>query len=176
MPTLRVTETDGSIAVHHIYKKVTSIGRSDDCDIVIKDPDVAASHCHIHFDGQVFHLAPIDRDSKIFINGKRRKKHDLSHQDEVRLGQTTMAFSLYDEPVFAEDASKTAVDLSPYRMLFEFSNKLLRKYDLIELLEELMDAVVAVTNADKGFLILFEDSEPRIRIARNLRQENIDDA
>ena len=176
MPTLRVTTPGKESVVHHLYKKVTSIGRSDECDIVIKDPAVALSHCHIHFDGQVFHLAPIARDNKLFVNDKRRKKHDLSHQDELRIGETAMVFSLYDEPVQAGEASRTAVELSPYRMLFEFSNRLLRKYDLSDLLEELMDAVIGVTNADKGFLILFHDNEPRIRVARNLRHENIDDA
>ncbi|MBW2733816.1 MAG: sigma 54-interacting transcriptional regulator [Deltaproteobacteria bacterium] len=176
MPTLRVTVDGADPAVHHLYKKVTSLGRSDECDIVVDDPDVALSHCHIHFDGQVFHLAPIERENKIFVNGKRRRKHDLCHQDEVRVGQTTLFFSLYDEPVEAQDASHTAVDLSPYRMLFDFSGKLLRKYNLPELLEELMDAVVAVTNADKGFLILFDDEAPRIRVARNLHHQNIDDA
>jgi transcriptional regulator with GAF, ATPase, and Fis domain len=176
MPTLRVTSPAGDSVVHHLYKKVTSIGRSDECDIAIPDPQVAVSHCHIHFDGQVFHLAPIERENKIFINGKRRKKHDLSHQDEVKLGESTMVFSLYDEPVHHAEASGTAVDLSPYRMLFDFSGRLLGSYELPALLEGMMDAVVAVTNADKGFLILFHDHEPRIRVARNVRHENIDDA
>ncbi len=176
MPTLRVTSPAGDLVVHHLYKKVTSIGRSDDCDIAIPDPAIARSHCHIHFDGQVFHLAPIERDNKIFINGKRRKKHDLSHQDEVKLGESTMVFSLYDEPVHHAEASGTAVDISPYRMLFDFSGRLLGSYELPALLESMMDAVITVTNADKGFLILFHDNDPRIRVARNLRHENIDDA
>jgi len=175
MPTLRVVTDGKQLEVFHLYKKVTSIGRSMDCDIVIKDIDVAASHCHIHFDGRVFHLAPISRHSKIFINGKRRKKHDLSHQDSVRIGNTEMIFSLYDEPVVDSDAAATAIELPPYRKLFEFSSMLLGKYELSELLQKMMDAVIAVTNADKGFLILLEDNELRVKVARNVRSENIDD-
>ena len=176
MPTLRVVTDGKQLEVFHLYKKVTSIGRSMDCDIVIKDIDVASGHCHIHFDGRVFHLAPISRHNKIFINGKRRKKHDLSHQDSVRIGNTEMIFSLYDEPVVDSDAAATAIELPPYRKLFEFSSMLLGKYELSELLQKMMDAVIAVTNADKGFLILLEDNELRVKVARNVRSENIDDA
>jgi transcriptional regulator with GAF, ATPase, and Fis domain len=176
MPTLRVTSPGQASQVYHLYKKITSIGRSSDCDLVVTDTDVAASHCHIHFDGRVFHLAPIEKENKIFVNGKRRRKHDLGHQDEFRIGQTEISFSMYDEPVEVQDAAATAIELSPYRMLFDFSGRLLGKYDLNELLQSLMDAVIQVTNADKGFLILFEDNEPRVRVARNLASENIDDA
>ena len=176
MPTLRVQVEGRPGEVFHLYKKVTSVGRSEECDIVIKDPDVAPSHCHIHFDGRLFHLAPILRENKIFVNGKRRKKWDLNHQDAVRIGNTDMVFSLYDEPVADREAAKTAIELTPYRRLFEFSSKLLGKYELNELLQELMDAVISVTNADKGFLILLENNELRVKVARNVKSENIDDA
>jgi len=177
MPTLRILDPDGKPAeVHHLFKKVTSIGRSDECDVVIKDLDLAPSHCHIHFDGRAFHLAPTESDNKIFVNGKRRKHHELVHQDAIRIGQTDLSFSLYDEPVLEPEAAATAVELTPYRRLFEFSSRLLGKYDLNELLQELMDAVINVTNADKGFLILLEGNELRVKVARNVRSENIDDA
>ncbi|MFH1131278.1 MAG: sigma 54-interacting transcriptional regulator, partial [Pseudomonadota bacterium] len=176
MPTLCVTQPGKPPETHHLYKKVTSIGRSPDCDITISDPDVASSHCHIRFDGRIFHLAPTDPKNKIFVNGKRRKRHDLGHQDHLQIGNTEMAFSVHDDPVEATEASATSIEITPYRMLFEFSNKLLGKYELDVLLHELMDAVIAVTNADKGFLILFEDNEPRVKVARNVASENIDDA
>ena len=176
MPTLRVVAEGKTTEVFHLYKKVTSIGRSPDCDIMLKDLDVASSHCHIHFDGRVFHLAPIKRDCKIFINGKRRRKHDLTHQDNVRLGNTEMVFSLYDEPVQEDEAAATAVELPPYRRLFEVASLLLGRYELSDLLNRLMDAVIDVTNADKGFLILLEGNQLRVKVARNVSKENIDDA
>jgi transcriptional regulator with GAF, ATPase, and Fis domain len=176
MPTLRITAPGKPTEVYHLYKKVTSIGRSDECDVIIKDIDVAPGHCHIHFDGRIFHLAPIERDNKIFVNGKRRKRHELTHQDQVRIGGTDLVFSLYDDPISAGEAARTAVESTPYLKLFEFSSKLLGKYDINELLNDLMDAVISVTNADKGFLILLEGNELRVRVARNVRSENIDDA
>ena len=39
-----------------------------------------------------------------------------------------------------------------------------------------MDAVIEITNADKGFLILLEGETLDVKVARNLKRENIADA
>ena len=39
-----------------------------------------------------------------------------------------------------------------------------------------MDAVIEITNADKGFLILAEGDTLDVKVARNLNRENIADA
>jgi transcriptional regulator with GAF, ATPase, and Fis domain len=176
MPSLRVAAPGKGPKVYPLYKKITSIGRSDENDISLDDPLLADSHAHIHFDGRDFNVTSIDRNGDLAVNGKKRKKHRLVHQDVMKIGTTDMTFSLYDEPVTDEEAAKTLEALNSYRKLFEFSEKLLAKYDLPELLEALMDSVVAITNADKGFLILLEGNELRIKVARNLKRENLADA
>jgi transcriptional regulator with GAF, ATPase, and Fis domain len=75
-----------------------------------------------------------------------------------------------------EEAAPTMVEVSSYQKLFDFSQKLLENYDLDKLLDGLMDMVIDITNADKGFLILMEGEELAVKVARNLRQENIADA
>ena len=45
--------------------------------------------------------------------------------------------------------------------------------DVSELLKALMDAVIDVTHADKGFLLLMREEGPEIAVARNLRQQDI---
>ena len=176
MPTLKVVKDGQAAEVFHLYKKVTSIGSSPECDVRVSDPDVASGHCSILFDGRVFHLAPVTRHNKMSINGKRRKKHELTHGDVVQLGAIELHFSVYDQAVSEGEAAKTAVELPPYHKLFLFSSKLLGHYELGELLRSLMDAVIEVTNADKGFLILLEGNELRIKVARNMRSENVGDA
>ena len=41
------------------------------------------------------------------------------------------------------------------------------------LLDQLMDVIIQVTNADKGFIVLMESGEPVVKVARNLRRETI---
>src|SRR5207248_2499161 len=57
-----------------------------------------------------------------------------------------------------------------------FSERLFGATDFGALLEQLLDAVVEVTHADKGFIILLEEGRLEVKAARNLARENIEDA
>jgi len=67
-------------------------------------------------------------------------------------------------------------ELNSYKKLLEFSQKLMASYELPALLDQLLDVMIQVSNADKGFLVLMESGEPVVKVARNLRRETITDA
>jgi transcriptional regulator with GAF, ATPase, and Fis domain len=176
MATLRMQVAGKGVKVYHIYKKITSLGRGEEADIVLADPLLAESHAHIHFDGRDFNIATTDRNAELYVNGRKRNKHRLSHEDRVRLGVAELEFSLYDEPVTDDTAAQTMAELNSYKKLFDFSQKLMANYELPTLLDQLLDVMIQVSNADKGFLVLMESGEPIVKVARNLRRETITDA
>ena len=69
-----------------------------------------------------------------------------------------------------------ATELASYKKLYEFSGKLMESYELPTLVDQLLDVMIQVSNADKGFLVLMESGEPVVKAARNLRRETISDA
>jgi transcriptional regulator with GAF, ATPase, and Fis domain len=177
MPTLRAQIPGGGATVFHLYKKITSLGSSPECDVTLPDPLVPESFAHIHFDGQVYTIATTSRRHEVSINGKKRKKHRLTHDDRIVIGAIELRFSLLDEaPPIEHEAAETVADLDAYQKLYEFSARLLQKHDLNDLLNELMDSVIEITSADKGFLILMEGEQLDVKVARNLKRENIADA
>jgi transcriptional regulator with GAF, ATPase, and Fis domain len=177
MPSLRVQIPGRGPTVYHLYKKITSLGSSGECDVVLPDPLVPESFAHIHFDGQVYTIATASRRHEVSINGKKRKKHRLTHEDKIVIGPIELRFQLMDDaPVPETDAAETMADLDAYQKLHDFSARLMEKHDLTELLNELMDSVIEITNADKGFLILMEGDHVDVKVARNLKRENIADA
>ena len=177
MPSLRVQVPGQGTTVYHLYKKISSLGSAPDNDIVLPDMLIGEAFAHLHFDGQTYTIATLSRKSELIINGKKRKKHKLSHDDKLVVGHIEMRFSLIDEqPPVAEEAAATMADIDAYRKLYEFSARLLGKHDLGELLNALMDAVIEITNADKGFLILMDGDQLDVKVARNLMRENIADA
>jgi transcriptional regulator with GAF, ATPase, and Fis domain len=177
MPSLRVQIPGRGPTVYHLYKKITSLGSSGECDVVLPDPLVPESFAHIHFDGQVYTIATASRRHEVSINGKKRKKHRLTHEDKIIIGPIELRFQLMDDaPVPETDAAETIADLDAYQKLHDFSARLMEKHDLAELLNELMDSVIEITNADKGFLILMEGDYLDVKVARNLKRENIADA
>lgn len=177
MPSLRVQVPGQGTTVYNLYKKISSLGSAPDNDIILPDLLIGEAFAHLHFDGQTYTIATLSRKSELIINGKKRKKHKLSHDDKLVVGHIEMRFSLIDEqPPVEEEAAATVADIDAYRKLYEFSARLLGKHDLGELLNALMDAVIEITNADKGFLILMDGDQMDVKVARNLMRENIADA
>jgi transcriptional regulator with GAF, ATPase, and Fis domain len=175
MPSLRLTAPGHPPTVFHLHKKITSVGSGPDNDIVLPDPLVTDGYA-IHFDGQTYTVfAP--KKTEFVVNGKKRSKHKLTHDERLVIGSCDLRFAMVDEhaPV-PEEAANTVADLDAYVKLFEFSDRLMHVRDLTELLDALMDAVIEITNADKGFLILAEAENLDIKVARNLNRENIADA
>src|SRR4030095_15443216 len=139
MATLRIQLPGKGAKVYRIHKKITSLGRSPEADVLLPDPQLADSHAHIHFDGHDFNLAPTDREAEVFVNGKKRAKHRLAHEDRVRIGGIELEFSLYDQPVAGEGGdgdgegdghAASLAELASYKKLYDFSGKLMASYEL----------------------------------------------
>ena len=175
MPSLRLTAPGRSPTVYNLHKKITSLGSGPDNDIVRPDPLVTDGYA-IHFDGQTYTVfAP--KKTEFVVNGKKRSKHKLSHDERLVIGSVDLRFTMVDETApIEEEAANTIADLDAYTKLYEFSERLIHQRDLGELLDALMDAVIQITNADKGFLILLEGETLDVKVARNLKAENIADA
>jgi transcriptional regulator with GAF, ATPase, and Fis domain len=175
MPSLRLTAPGHPPTVYNLYKKITSVGSGPDNDIVLPDPLVVDGFA-VHFDGQMYTvLSP--KKSEFVVNGKKRGKHKLTHDDRLVFGSCELRFTMIDDSMpLEEEAGETMADLDAYTKLYEFSERLIHQRDLGELLDALMDAVIQITNADKGFLVLLEGDTIDVKIARNLNRENIADA
>ena len=175
MPSLRLTAPGHPPTVYNLYKKITSMGSGPDNDVVLPDPLVVDGFA-VHFDGQMYTvLAP--KKAEFVVNGKKRGKHKLSHDDRLVLGSCELRFAMIDESApLEEEAAETIAELDAYTKLYEFSERLIHQRDLSELLDALMDAVIEITNADKGFLVLLEGDTIDVKVARNLNRENIADA
>ena len=176
MPTLIVQSADSDESREYpLRKTLTSIGSGRTNDIVLDDPSVETSHAMVQLDGGVFEVSSVSRKCEMRLNGKKKRKVKLSHDDQLQIGDIALRFSIFGgapQPGLAEE-SVTGEEIEGYRKLHEFSQKLLSDYELPVLLENLMDSVVSITSADKGFLILLEDEEFRIKVARNVDRENI---
>ena len=173
MPCLKWTVPVGKPRTFPIFKKITSVGSAGGNDVAIEGSGLADYHAQIIFDGKDFNLSEVDTQGRILVNGKKKRRTKLVHNDRLLLGDVDLTFSLYDEPAAQSDdePSSTVSELGGLRKLYEFSQRLMDVKSVSALLDELMDAVIDVTSADKGFLVLIEQNEPRVAVARNLSQQ-----
>ncbi len=158
-----------------IFKRITTIGSAAECDISIQGAGLADSHAHIHFDGRSFNISSMNKNQVVVVNDHEVKAGRLGHGDRIHLGEAELTFMLYDEPP-DQQGDIEAARLEAYRKMLAFSGKLVAKGSIDDLLNALLDAVIELTRADKGMLILLEGNQLRVKAARNLKKETIEDA
>jgi transcriptional regulator with GAF, ATPase, and Fis domain len=196
MPQFTVKTPDGAQRQVMLIKRLTSVGRSNDNDIALADAAAPESAFSVLFDG-TGHTASA-HEGTFHVNGKRKEEHRLQAGDVITVGQSELRFEAEEvrmtpgesattlpsgaastpspsRPISNSEVSVQA-ELAALKRLAGFSERLLGRYEIGPLLEALMDQVIALTHADKGFLILLEGSELRVKVARNLDQHNIEDA
>ncbi|MCA9586582.1 MAG: sigma 54-interacting transcriptional regulator [Myxococcales bacterium] len=196
MPILKWFPPSGSPRTYVLYKPVTTIGRALGNDVPVASADVADTHAQVIFDGRDFNLEEVEKAGDIQINGKKKRRARLVHGDRLTLGGAELAFSMFDEPAVprgapaADGASVAPAEgfsarLAGVRKLHEFSEKLMMMKSLDELLEAMLDAVIEVTGAEKGLLLMLEDAygsdgsatgqpgKPTIRASRHVNKEAI---
>lgn len=204
MPTLKHFLERGAPFSYSVHKPVTTLGRALGNDVCLKADGVAEHHVQIVFDGRDFVLEEADRVAEIAINGKKKRRARLVHGDRLQLGAAEVAFSMFaennakrpvDDDEDEEDHKKGAPDgqvsreLAGVRKLFSFSEKLINLKDVDTLLSAMLDDVIELTNAQKGFLILVEGADMVsapldknankklvVRASRNVRKESIVDS
>jgi transcriptional regulator with GAF, ATPase, and Fis domain len=154
---------------------VTTVGRAIGNDVAIPSHGLAETHVQVLFDGRDFNLEEVDKQAEILINGKKKRRTRLVHGDRITLGDVEVSFSIFDEPQKVTRAGSGPNDAGPasisetqlhvtnqqlagLRKLYEFSEKLMMMKDIDQLLESMLDAVIEVTGAEKGLILLNDDA------------------
>jgi transcriptional regulator with GAF, ATPase, and Fis domain len=195
-----------------LYKPVTTVGRALGNDVCIPSAGMAGTHAQILFDGRDFNLDEADKQAEILLNGKKKRRARLVHGDRITLGEVDLTFGMFDEPdrvalaagstspgsgtraggISQTELQVTGQQLAGLHKLYEFSEKLMTMTQIDQLLEAMLDAVIEVTGAEKGLILLHDDAYasdgqtvdaasrggvdfggPVIRAARNDRHETI---
>jgi len=173
---------DGQVQRHPIVRHLTTIGSAPESDIRLLDAEVAASHCTLIHEPGRYRLESTQRSTPFFVRGKKMRAYDVKHGDTVAIGGMELVFSAIDaapepEPATAVESPESALAREAMGQLVQFSELLLKPENALDaILSELIDQVVAMTRANKGFLVLAssvgEDYE--VRVARNLERQPVD--
>jgi len=187
MPTLRYFPPKGQPHAYNVHKPITTVGMSRGNDLVVAAPGVAETHAQLIFDGRYFNLEEVDRQAELLVNGKKKRRARLSHNDRITFGTAEVVFSLLGDPSFVTptetDSDARPVDLAGLKQLNTFSERLMQRGSVDDLLADLLDAVVEISGAHRGAVLLVEPGDPSekerrvsVRASRNVRQDVIADA
>ncbi len=175
MPTLLVLTADGRERAVNLARRITTVGRGADNDVALPDPGLPDTALHIHFDGRDFNAA-CHGGAHMEVNGRRKVTARLADGDRIRIGGSELRFTAGDPVRAPADAAAPRGRLEAMETLVRFSERLLAASELSRLLDALLDALLEVTHAEKGFLILLEAGRMEVKAARNLARETIENA
>ena len=171
MPRLIQLSLQGDVSFT-IFKNITRIGSDETCDIKLTSEGIHPDHAHILSENDNYYIAASGRNRSLKINSKSKKKSVLVDGDIIEFADIKAIFRSHNGDSFSSRKDEKTV-LRGYRDIVNFSQKLITSSDLDELLKHLMDKVVDLTEADRGFLILFDNGKPAIKIASNIEKEDL---
>ena len=73
---------------HPVTKRITTIGRSRECDIVLADPNVSRTHAELRHVGLDYFLIDKGSTNGMEVNGHPAKRHALADGDTIKIGTT----------------------------------------------------------------------------------------
>lgn len=174
MPAL-ILKTDEHETTFALGKRITSIGSDRSNDIVIPISGVEQSHALIQLTAKGFSIQNLAGSGDTSVNGVRVRRADLVDGAQVQLGAASLTFELFERDDPVESQNERSRSRAWQRTLL-FAENLLTADSTEALFPQLMDAVIELTEADRGFLILQVNGELTVPVARNIESEDIQDA
>ncbi len=158
-----------------LVKPLTTIAAAADSDVAVPGLRGVVA---VQFDGQSYTATALEG-AQLVVNGKRRGQHTLADGDTLQLGSTQLVFHAADRvPTPFEVRRAAAADPASLATskLAEFARQLAREPGLDTALTRLLDALIEVVRADKGFVLQVVEGTPQVLKARNFQRENVADA
>lgn len=163
--------------LYRLTKRLYSIGSGPDNDIHINDPQIKAEHALLQSDGRAFVIRSFPDADPILANGRPTRRHLLKEGDELMIGETIGTYSEQEE---SEEPPKPAYSNSknheaPFLKLLALAESLLANTESESLLDEIMDSIIELTNAEKGFIVIKDGDSLTVPVARGTAQAELND-
>jgi len=168
-----------------IDKDRFTIGRRPDCDLVFPDGDISRVQCVIQRHGEMFRIEDSGSTFGTLVNGAPAGSRALRNRDTITMGRDgRIEMVFYHEDAMSRiltevdsraAATRSTSDYRNLELLLELCNGLNSMTSLQDLLELALDAIIDVTRADRGFLLLRdEQGAMHSRAARRLTRQRIE--
>ncbi len=174
MTWLRCEHTINKNTVDHVVRKpLTTIGRATGNDLVLQDPVLEKTHAQLVRQGDRYTISVTRPSAEMYVNGRRDRSASLCEGDSVLLGAWQLTFH---EGQLQEVAPQSQAELSldVLTQLVDLSAELMRDTTPERLFRALLEGLVGLTRAEKGFVIVFQDGQRHLAAAHNVDDEKLD--
>lgn len=142
------------------------IGRQRDNDLVLRDNRVSRYHARIVSRGGGWVVEDLKSSHGVFVNGRRVAEAGLNAGDRIEFGVPD-SYQLTFAPAAPAGTGAGTSDLAKLRATLEVARALESSLSTEDVLAAVVEAALAITGCERGFLLLRRGGELEIRIARS---------
>ena len=148
-----------------IRKPLVTIGRMAGNDVVLDDPTIGATHANLLRNSELVTINAVDQKAEIYVNGKKVKSSPIAQGDRILIGRFELELHEGSPPIsqLSPEASTESLE-----KLVDFAAQLMREDSPEKLFRQLLESVVSLTGAEKGFVIVLRDGERQMAAAHNV--------
>ena len=184
MPRYILDEKD-TRTVFDLEKPAVTVGRAAESDIAVFDLRASREHCRIERHGERCLLVDLGSQNGTRLNGHLVERAALKAGDQIGVGSARIWFqeapppvdvNLSDTMVTSAAALGLETGADSLRRLQRVTMALNSELHLDPLLRIIIDHLVEISGAERGFLVLqIGAGRPTVRVARNFEQEDVRD-
>ena len=154
-------------------------GRHADNNLVLRDNRVSRNHARIFYENGHYVVEDLSSRHGTWVNGERIARHVLRNSDRIDFGvresyQLTFTVEraeinriLEQFSTSSHSAGLEANNLAKLRSLMEVARALQNSLSTQEVLTAVVDAALAVTGCERGFLMLRKKEDLEVTVARD---------
>jgi phosphoserine phosphatase RsbU/P len=144
------------------------IGRNPDNHLVLRDNRASRSHAVIEAAEAGYRIVDAGSRSGVEVNGSKVESHLLAEGDLIRFCvEDSYELVFHATPSAASPTTGQQTGLKKLRSMLELARSLEGSLSLDHVLTSLVEAAIAVTNCERGFLLMREGEDLAVRIARD---------
>ena len=147
-----------------IDKNPFYIGRGAECDLILDRTSISKSHSRIRFDGEHFVIEDLQSKNGILVNGTPVPEKVLQNEDLISLGGVDLRFQRIKTDEVNAELEK---GLTKFKSAMQFAQSIGSNQILDKILDETMEAVMRLTQAERGFLLVQNEKE-KLEMARSV--------
>jgi len=157
------------------------IGRQPENELILRDTRVSRTHARILIEDAHYVLEDCGSRHGTFVNGKRISRHELRGSDKIEFGaqDSYQLIFLLDgselkrlmEQMAASEKTPAAIgtggNLAKLRAILELARTVQSSFSVDDVLTSVVDTGLAITGAERGFLLLRTGDGLHTRVARH---------
>jgi sigma-B regulation protein RsbU (phosphoserine phosphatase) len=181
-PAFIVTDPEGNRTRRQVDEFPFTIGRQAGNHLMLRDARASRHHARLTIEDGEYILEDLQSRHGVFVNGDRLERKALQDGDRIEFGFPDSFSLTFERPgsrvveiadqlaatELTDRGSTTNGNLPRLRAVLEVARALQTSFSIDAILNAVLDAALALTHAERGFLLLKKNEILEVRSARSV--------